>query len=88
MLGLRPEAIMVDEAPSPDTFPIDVAAVTPLNEKTLLLLRTHDGREIIASEAGADEEPRRHGPAHAHFDPNAILLFDAESGGRIAPREP
>src|SRR5208337_42486 len=33
MLGLRPEAIMVDAAPSPDTFPIHVAAVTPLNEK-------------------------------------------------------
>ena len=69
MMGLRPEAIMVDDAPSPDAFPIDVAAVTPLNEKTLLLLRAHDGHEFMASEAGTDEEPRRHGPAHARFGP-------------------
>lgn len=87
MMGLRPEAIMVDDAPSPDAFPIDVAAVTPLNEKTLLLLRAHDGHELIASEADTDEEPRRHGPAHARFDPNAVLLFDGESGERIPPRQ-
>jgi multiple sugar transport system ATP-binding protein len=87
MMGLRPEAIIVDDAPSPDAFPIDVAAVTPLNEKTLLLLRAHDGHELIASEAGTDEEPRRHGAAHARFDPNAVLLFDAESGERIPPRQ-
>jgi multiple sugar transport system ATP-binding protein len=88
MLGLRPESIMVDETPTSDAFPIDVAAVTPLNEKTLLLLRAHDGRELIASEEGKDEELRRHGPAHARFDPSAVLLFDAESGKRISPREP
>jgi multiple sugar transport system ATP-binding protein len=86
MLGLRPEAIMVDDVPSPDAFPIDVAAVTPLNEKTLMLLRAHDGHELIASEAEIDEEPRRHGPAHARFDSNAVLLFDAESGKRIPRR--
>ncbi len=88
MLGLRPEAIMVDNVPWPDAFPIDVAAVTPLNEKTLLLLRAHDGQELMASEAGLEEEPRRRGPAHARFDPNAVLLFDAESGKRIPPRAP
>jgi multiple sugar transport system ATP-binding protein len=86
MLGLRPEAVAVDEIASPTSFPVEVVAVTPLNEKTVLLLRTGDGREILASEAGTDEAPRRHGAAHARFDSNAVLLFEAGTGRRIAPR--
>jgi multiple sugar transport system ATP-binding protein len=86
VLGLRPEAITVSDTASADSFPVDVVAVTPLNEKTVLLLRTPDGQEILASEAGTDEAPRRHGPAHARFEGNAVLLFDAATGVRIPPR--
>jgi multiple sugar transport system ATP-binding protein len=86
ILGLRAEAIAVEDRNSPDSFPVEVVAVTPLNEKTLLLLRTGDGREILASEAGTDEAPRRHGPAFARFDPSAALLFDSSSGRRVAPQ--
>ncbi len=88
VLGLRPESIAVEEQSSPESFPVEVVAVTPLNEKTLLLLRADDGREILASEAGTDEAPRRHGPAFARFDPSAALLFDSASGRRIAPHSP
>ncbi len=86
MLGVRPEAILVDESPMADGFPVELEAVTPLNEKTLLLLRANDGRELLASEAGEDAAPRRHGVAHARFDPDALLLFDAASGERIPPK--
>jgi len=86
MLGLRPESILLGSHPSPESFDVDLVAATPLNEKTLLLLRTADGRELLASEPSADEAPRRHGPAYARFDPSAILLFDAASGRRIAPQ--
>ncbi len=85
VLGLRPESIAVETHGSPESFGVEVVAVTPLNEKTLLLLRTDDGREILASEAGTDEAPRRHGPAYARFDPGAVLLFEAASGRRIPP---
>ena len=85
MLGLRPESIVVEAADSRESFAVDVVAVTPLNEKTLLLLRAADGREMLASEPGTDEAPRRHGPAYARFDPGAVLLFDAASGRRIPP---
>jgi multiple sugar transport system ATP-binding protein len=85
VLGLRPESIVVETADSRESFAVDVVAVTPLNEKTLLLLRAADGREILASEPGTDEAPRRHGPAYARFDPGAVLLFDAASGRRIPP---
>ncbi|MDQ0471711.1 ABC transporter ATP-binding protein [Labrys wisconsinensis] len=86
VLGLRPEAILAADRPEPESFPVEVVAVTPLNEKTVLLLRTDDGRELLASEAGNEEAPRRHGPAHARFDAAAILLFEAAGGRRIAPR--
>ena len=86
VLGLRAEHIAVEEKTSPESFPVEVVAVTPLNEKTLLLLRTGDGREILASEAGTSESPRRHGPAFARFDPGAALLFESDSGRRIAPQ--
>src|ERR1700761_4685766 len=86
ILGIRPESIVVEPQPSPTRFAVDVVAVTPLNEKALLLLRTSDGRELLASEPGADEAPRRHGPAYASFDANSILLFDAATGKRISPQ--
>src|SRR5579864_4731058 len=86
VLGLRAETIAVEDKNSKESFPVEVVAVTPLNEKTLLLLRTGDGREILASEAGASEAPRRHGPAFARFEPRTALLFESDSGRRIAPQ--
>ena len=85
VLGIRPEAVAVSEAGGPGHIPVEVVAVTPLNEKTVLLLRTADGREILASEPGNDEAPRRHGPAFASLDPAGILLFEADGGRRIEP---
>jgi multiple sugar transport system ATP-binding protein len=85
-LGLRAENIVVEDIASPESIPVEVVAVTPLNERTLLLLRTDDGHEILASEAGTDEAPRRHGPAFARFDAEAVLLFDPTSGRRIVPQ--
>jgi multiple sugar transport system ATP-binding protein len=86
VLGLRAENILVEDMASPESLPVEVVAVTPLNERTLLLLRTDDGREILASEAGTNEAPRRHGPAFARFDAEAVLLFDPASGRRIVPQ--
>jgi multiple sugar transport system ATP-binding protein len=86
VLGLRAENIVVADMASPESIPVEVVAVTPLNERTLLLLRTDDGREILASEAGTNEAPRRHGPAFARFDAEAVLLFDPASGRRIVPQ--
>jgi multiple sugar transport system ATP-binding protein len=86
VLGLRAENILVEDMGSPESIPVEVVAVTPLNERTLLLLGTDDGREILASEAGTNEAPRRHGPAFGRFNAECILLFDPASGRRIAPQ--
>jgi multiple sugar transport system ATP-binding protein len=85
VLGVRPESIVVEEAPSAGSFPVEIVATTPLNEKSVLLLRTYDGREILAAEAGDEAAPRRHGTACARINREVILVFDAASGRRIAP---
>ena len=86
VIGVRPAAISVAETPRPGSFPVEVIAVTPLNEKSVLLLRAMDGRELLAAESGEGAEPRRHGPACANFDSDSLLVFDAASGLRIAPQ--
>jgi multiple sugar transport system ATP-binding protein len=83
LLGLRPECLSVVDEAGPDRFPVEVVAVTPLNEKSVLLMRTRDGREIFASEAGVENDPRQPGPAFARFDPTRALMFDEASGARI-----
>jgi multiple sugar transport system ATP-binding protein len=86
VIGVRPEAIAVAEAAKPGGFPVEVVAVTPLNEKSVLLLHAMDGRELLAAESGEGAAPRRHGAAHASFDRDAMLVFDAASGLRVPPR--
>jgi multiple sugar transport system ATP-binding protein len=86
VLGLRAENVVVEDIGTPESLPVEVVAVTPLNERTLLLLRTDDGREILASEAGTNEAPRRHGPAFARFEADSVLLFDPANGRRIIPQ--
>ena len=86
LLGLRPESLEVTDAMGRDGFPVDVLAVTPLNEKSVLLMRTRDGQEIFASEAGVENEARQPGPAFARFDPARALMFDEASGARIGSR--
>jgi multiple sugar transport system ATP-binding protein len=86
LLGLRPESLSVGDEAGPGAFPVEVMAVTPLNEKTVLLMRTREGQEIFASEAGVENEARRPGPAFARFDPARALAFDEASGQRIEGR--
>jgi multiple sugar transport system ATP-binding protein len=86
LLGLRPETLNVVDQSEPGAFPVDVVAVTPLNEKTVLLMRMRDGQEIFASEAGIESEARRPGPAFARFDINRALLFDEASGAKLEAR--
>ena len=86
LLGLRPESLNVSDQQAPDSFPVEVMAVTPLNEKTVLLLRTHDGQEIFASEAGVENETRQPGPAFVRFDAARALVFDEASGARVEGR--
>jgi multiple sugar transport system ATP-binding protein len=85
IIGVRPESIIVRDEPSPGSFALEIVALTPLNEKSVLLLRAKDGRELLAAESGEAAEGRRHGSAFASFIAETLLVFDAVSGNRIAP---
>lgn len=87
MLGLRPESLHLVDGQAPGTIAVDLVAVTPLNEKSVLLFTTQGGSELLASEAGDREMPRRTGSARIAVDLDAVLLFDRDSGTRFIPAD-
>ena len=87
MLGLRPESLHLVDGQAPGTIAVDLVAVTPLNEKSVLLFTMQGGSELLASEAGDREMPRRTGPARIAVDLDAVLLFDRDSGMRFVPAD-
>jgi multiple sugar transport system ATP-binding protein len=87
LLGLRPEALHLVDGQAPGTVAVDLVAVTPLNEKSVLLVTMEGGRELLASEAGDRDEPRRTGPARLAVDLDAVLLFERDSGRRFIPAD-
>jgi len=87
LLGLRPEALRMVDGPAPGAIAVELVAVTPLNEKSVLLFTMAGGEELLASDPGDRDEPRRTGPAHVALDLDAVLLFERESGRRFIPAE-
>ncbi len=102
-VAIRPESITVTlDAASPGgampidlgigetthAVPVELDAVTPLNVRAVMLLRTVDGRELLAtcSEDEASRLPRGHGQGQAHIRAADLLLFDP-GGRRLRPGE-
>lgn len=83
ILGLRPDDLTVEEEQSAETIPVDLLASTPLNERLVLLMKTLDGQEILASATEPPIGGRTTGRAYLRLDPNSILLFEAASGTRL-----
>jgi multiple sugar transport system ATP-binding protein len=81
LLGVRPQDVAVLTVPHPRGLPVELLAATPLRERTLLLLRTRAGEELLASIGGP--VPRAGAALWALADPGRTLLFDAASGLRI-----
>jgi multiple sugar transport system ATP-binding protein len=87
MLGLRPESLHLVDGATPGTIAVDLVAVTPLNEKSVLLFTMEGGNELLASEAGDREVPRCTGPSRLALDLDAVLLFDRDNGRRFIPAD-
>lgn len=85
LLGLRPEAIHFATAKSAGAIPVEIAAETPLNEKTVTLATLDGGTEVLISRPAGTPGPAS-GKAHVVFDQTAALLFDRDSGQRIGGR--
>ena len=81
-VGIRPEHIKVSMAKTERGVPAELDAVTPLNVRSVMLLKTKDGGELLAScsEAEAARLPRGHREVWLDIAPEHLLLFDAESG--------
>ena len=88
MVGIRPEHIKVSMAETETGRPAELDAVTPLNVRSVLLLKTEDGGELLAScpEAEAARFPRGHKKVWLDLSPEDFLLFDADSGQRLTAR--
>jgi multiple sugar transport system ATP-binding protein len=83
VLGLRPEAVTFVDAATPGAIPVTVEAETPLNEKTVTLVLTARGREILVSRPAGTPGPAS-GPAHIAVDGGNAFLFDKATGALIA----
>lgn len=81
LLGLRPEAVAVSTAAAPDAAPATLIAATPLHERLVLLLRTPDGAELLASTAGP--APPEGAAVWFRPDPARALLYGVASGLRV-----
>lgn len=77
VFGLRPESVMVMDAPGQNRVSAHVVAVTPINERYLVLLRTADGTELVA---GHEYPPPKGEQVWIEADPGRGALFDAASG--------
>ncbi|MFV0491666.1 MAG: ABC transporter ATP-binding protein [Pseudorhodobacter sp.] len=86
VLGLRPEAIRFAPEGTPGAIPVEVEAETPLNEKTVTLVLTKRGREVLLSRPAGTPGPTG-GQAFIAVDPGTALLFDRASRARIAPTQ-
>ena len=85
LVGMRPEHIKVSMTETENGQPAELDAVTPLNVRSVLLLKTPDGGELLAScsEAEAARFPRGHRQVWLNIAPEHLLAFDANTGERL-----
>ncbi len=84
LLGIRPESIEL--GPEEDSqLTCDVQAVTPFNERTILLLRTRGGLELLASvPSSLTRIPAPGQSTGISLNSTGLHLFDRQSGDRLS----
>jgi multiple sugar transport system ATP-binding protein len=81
--GVRPEAVEVTGRDA--GLKAQVMAVTPLNERTVLLLQTKTGAELLASLPSSSASiPKAENEVRIAFNPAGTHLFDRETGAALA----
>jgi multiple sugar transport system ATP-binding protein len=82
--GVRPEAVEVMNGRGAG-LKAQVMAVTPLNERTVLLLQTKAGAELLASlPSSSTSIPKAENEVTIAFNPAGTHLFDRETGAALA----
>ncbi|MEO9649634.1 MAG: ABC transporter ATP-binding protein [Roseobacter sp.] len=82
LLGLRPEALSFVRPETSGAIPVTVETEAPLNEKTVSLVVTAKGREVMLSRPAGTAGPSS-GPAHIAMTSRSALLFDRKTGALI-----
>ncbi|MCC5954604.1 MAG: ABC transporter ATP-binding protein [Natronohydrobacter sp.] len=81
-LGIRAEALKFVPADTAGAIPVTIETEAPLNEKTITLALTRNGREVMISRPATQEAPSM-GVAHVLPDPSSLHLFERATGRRI-----
>lgn len=82
VMAVRPEAVAISRQKSSE-IRAEVKAITPLNERIVLLLQASDGTEILASLSASELPPHAGENVHVGFDPAGTHFFDAGTGERF-----
>jgi multiple sugar transport system ATP-binding protein len=82
IFGVRPEAVMFTNGKT-EGLPATVLAVTPLNERVVLLLKSHVGWEFLASLASSAAIPGPGANVKVSFTAEGTHLFDTTTGERL-----
>lgn len=79
--GVRPEAVEIGAAPG---LSAEIVAVTPLNERIVLLLKSDGGWEFLASVPSTTQGiPGAGARVHVRFAESGTHLFSRETGERL-----
>ncbi|MFO0992871.1 MAG: ABC transporter ATP-binding protein [Hyphomicrobiales bacterium] len=82
IFGVRPEAITISRGQT--GLPATVIAVTPLNERVVLLLQSKGGWEFLASlPSAAVQVPEPDTEVSVSFESSGTHLFDHATGARL-----
>lgn len=81
VFGLRPESVLLFDQAAEGRVAAHVVAVTPINERYLVLLRTEDGSELVA---GHELPPPKGERIWIGAESSRGALFDAATGLCIA----
>jgi multiple sugar transport system ATP-binding protein len=81
VFAVRPEAVVLSE--KGEGLECSVTAVTPLNERVVLLLNSVGGWEILASLPSSANVPPPGTALKAMFEPSGTHLFDQATGERL-----
>jgi multiple sugar transport system ATP-binding protein len=79
-LAIRPDAVTLS---GQNGVPAEVMAITPLNERTVILLQADDGWEFLASLPASSQAPKSGARVKAAFSEGGMHLFDRGTGRRL-----
>ncbi|PKF50987.1 ABC transporter ATP-binding protein [Enterovibrio nigricans] len=85
--AVRPDALSLLPEKKPESAAFTVNAVTPVNEKTVILLADKKGLELVASIPSQFQSPEVGAVVFVTFDASDMTLFDAKTGKRITSLE-